>query len=112
MVLSKRTAPTLVHDDSYNSGIRDFTANVSLQKGYYYINLHINPNGSGTVNGDPTWKLTGATAIYTDNGAGNYRCNALYQGLIYTDGGTVSIKYQNTGAYGSKYPIVFKVYKI
>jgi hypothetical protein len=83
---------------------------IPLPAGNYYINVHMNYNGGGRVTGDTTWTITNATAIYNDNGTGNYSCNALFQGLFTTNGNDVAVSCTNTGS--GTYPVVITVYKV
>lgn len=107
---SNRMKPTVAYSASGNSRVNGFNKNFTLPKGYYYLNMHFNSSGS-KVTGDTTWTLTGATRVYVNNGTGNYRCNALYQGLIYSDGSPITLSSTNTSD-NSSWPYELVVYKM
>lgn len=82
---------------------------IPLPAGNYYINVHMNYNGYN-VTGNTTWAITNATAIYNNNGSGNYSCNALFQGLFTTNGNDVVVSCTNTER--GTFPVVITVYKV
>lgn len=104
------TTPTVAYT-STTSWTLNTTRSVTipLSAGNYYINVHINSNGN-VVYDNTTWAITNATTIYKDNGSGNYRCNALFQGLFTTNGNDVVVSCTNTG--GGTYPVIITVYKV
>jgi hypothetical protein len=109
--VSNGGTPVLAYSStvSWTNG-RTNRVTIPLPAGNYYINVHMNYNGGSRVTGDTTWAITNATAIYNDNGSGNYSCNALFQGLFTTNGNDVVVSCTNTG--GGTFPVVIRVYKV
>lgn len=101
----------MAYSKSGTSRVNGFSITFTLPKGYYYLNMHFNYSGSSKVTGDTTWTFKGATRVYVNNGTGNYGCNALYQGLIYSDGSPITLSSTNTSG-NSSWPYELLVYKI
>lgn len=104
----------MAYSTSGSSLVNGFSTSFTLPKGYYYLNMHFNYRSNvGRVTGSTTWTLSGATTVYVTNGGGNYNCNALYQGLIYSDGTSIRLSCTNDGdgaAYAFPYELV--AYKV
>ena len=100
----------MAYSTSGTSRVNGFNKTFTLPKGYYYLNMHFNASGS-RVTGNTTWTLTGATPVYVNNGTGSYGCNALYQGLIYSEGSPINLSCTNDSG-SSQYPYELVVYKV
>ena len=99
----------MAYSTSGTSLVNGFSISFTLPKGYYYLNMHFNyRSGVGNVTGNTTWTLRNATPIYVNNGTGNYTCNALYQGLIYSDGTAIRLSCTNDGN-GASYAFPYEL---